>query len=66
MFALLLWVMTTVAEAAVIENIAFTSRPDARLEVQLTFDEPPSADLRAIPSKNLRALWWICRRPGVR
>ena len=47
MFAPLLWVMTTVAEAAVIENIAFTSRPDARLEVQLTFDEPPSADLES-------------------
>jgi len=47
MFAPLLWVMTTVAEAAVIENIAFTSRPDARLEVQLTFDEPPSADMES-------------------
>ena len=46
-FALLLWVMTFVAEAAVIENIAFTFRPDARLEVQLTFDEPPSADLKS-------------------
>tara|TARA_B100001059_G_C17833543_1_gene586415 strand:+ start:2928 stop:4997 length:2070 start_codon:yes stop_codon:yes gene_type:complete len=47
MFALLLWLMTSVAEAAVIENIAFTSRPDARLEVQLTFDEPPSGDLKS-------------------
>ena len=33
------------ADAAVIEDIAFTSQPGARLEVQLTFDEPPAADL---------------------
>lgn len=39
--------MTSIANGAVIEDIAFASQPGARLEVQLTFDEPPSADLES-------------------
>ncbi len=42
-----LWAMTSIANGAVIEDIAFASQPGARLEVQLTFDEPPSADLES-------------------
>ena len=42
-----LWVITSIANGAVIEDIAFASQPGARLEVQLTFDEPPSADLES-------------------
>lgn len=46
-FAAWLWAMAISAEAAVIEDIAFTSQPGARLEVQLTFDEPPAAGLES-------------------
>ena len=42
-----LWAMTSIANGAVIEDIAFASQPGARLEVQLTFDEPPLADLES-------------------
>lgn len=42
-----LWAMASIANAAVIEDIAFASQPGARLEVQLTFDEPPLADLES-------------------
>ncbi len=42
-----IWAMTSIANGAVIEDIAFASQPGARLEVQLTFDEPPSADLES-------------------
>ena len=39
--------VAVVAESAVIEDIAFTAQPGAGLEVRLTFDEPPSADIES-------------------
>jgi type IV pilus assembly protein PilQ len=46
-FAAWCWLMAGLAQAAVIEDIAFTSHSGAQLEVQLTFDEPPLADLES-------------------
>jgi len=46
-FALWCWLMAGLTQAAVIEDIAFTAQPGARLEVQLTFDEAPLADLKS-------------------
>jgi type IV pilus assembly protein PilQ len=42
-----LWTIAAFTDAAVIEDIAFSSQPGGRLEVQLTFDEPPVADLES-------------------
>ena len=39
------WSVAAIAEPAVIEDIAFTAQPGAGLEVRLTFNEPPSADI---------------------
>ena len=41
------WSVATVAAPVVIEDIAFTAQPGARLEVRLTFSEPPSADIES-------------------
>jgi type IV pilus assembly protein PilQ len=46
-FAAWCWLMAGLAQAAVIEDIAFTSHSGAQLEVQVTFDEPPLADLES-------------------
>ena len=46
-FAACCWLMAGLVKAAVIEDIAFTTQSGARLEVQLTFDEPPAADLQS-------------------
>ena len=46
-FAASCWLLAGLAQAAVIEDIAFIAQPGARLEVQLTFDEPPLADLES-------------------
>ena len=42
-----LWSVTALADPVVIEDIAFTAQPGAGLEVQLTFSEPPSADIES-------------------
>ena len=42
-----LWSVTALADPVVIEDIAFTAQPGAGLEVQLTFNEPPSADIES-------------------
>lgn len=42
-----LWTIAAFTDAAVIEDIAFSSQPGGRLEVQLIFDEPPVADLES-------------------
>jgi len=42
-----LWSVSALAEPVVIEDIAFTAQPGAGLEVQLTFNEPPSADIES-------------------
>lgn len=42
-----LWSVTALANPVVIEDIAFTAQPGAGLEVQLTFNEPPSADIES-------------------
>ena len=39
------WLASARADTAVIEDIAFTAQPGARLEVRLTFNEAPSADI---------------------
>ena len=41
----LYWPASARAETSVIEDIAFTAQPGARLEVRLTFNEAPSADI---------------------
>jgi type IV pilus assembly protein PilQ len=41
------WSVAAIAEPAVIEDIAFTAQPGAGLEVRLTFNEPPSADIES-------------------
>lgn len=41
----LYWPASASAETSVIEDIAFTAQPGARLEVRLTFNEAPSADI---------------------
>ena len=41
------WSVAALAEPVVIEDIAFTAQPGAGLEVQLTFNEPPSADIES-------------------
>ena len=39
------WPASARAQTSVIEDIAFTAQPGARLEVRLTFNEAPSADI---------------------
>ena len=41
------WSATALAEPVVIEDIAFIAQPGAGLEVRLTFNEPPSADIES-------------------
>ena len=41
------WSVAAIAEPVVIEDIAFTAQPGAGLEVRLTFNEPPSADIES-------------------
>ena len=41
------WSVAALAEPVVIEDIAFTAQPGAGLEVRLTFNEPPSADIES-------------------
>ena len=41
------WSATAVAEPVVIEDIAFIAQPGAGLEVRLTFNAPPSADIES-------------------
>ena len=41
----LYWPASARAETSFIEDIAFTAQPGARLEVRLTFNEAPSADI---------------------
>jgi len=41
------WSSTALAEPVVIEDIAFIAQPGAGLEVRLTFNEPPSADIES-------------------
>lgn len=41
------WSVAPLAEPVVIEDIAFTAQPGAGLEVRLTFNEPPSADIES-------------------
>lgn len=65
-FAAWCWLMAGLAQAAVIEDIAFTSHPGAQLEVRLTLDEPAFADLKVTPSKSPRVSSWTCRKPRVR
>ena len=40
-----LWSVATAAAPAVIEDIAFTAKPGAQLEVRLTFSQPPPIDM---------------------
>ena len=41
------WSVAALAEPVVIEDIAFIAQPGAGLEVRLTFNEPPSADIES-------------------
>ena len=41
------WSVAALAEPVVIEDIAFAAQPGAGLEVRLTFNEPPSADIES-------------------
>ena len=41
------WSVATAAAPVMIEDITFTAQPGAQLEVRLTFNEPPSADIES-------------------
>ena len=41
------WSAATAAAPVMIEDITFTAQPGAQLEVRLTFNEPPSADIES-------------------
>jgi type IV pilus assembly protein PilQ len=43
----LFWAGVSAAQPAVIEDIAFTAKPGAQLEVRLKFSAPPSADIES-------------------
>ena len=43
----LIWTGVGAAQSMVIEDIAFTAKPGAQLEVRLKFSEPPSADIES-------------------